>query len=67
MEGNVPNKKAILIRVPNDVKAWLEQNALANSRSTSGEVLHMLKEHFEAEQARMNKGTGGQRDADIRP
>lgn len=63
----MPNKKAILIRVPTDVKAWLEQNALANSRSTSGELVHMLKEHFDADRLRLTRRAGGQHDADIRP
>jgi hypothetical protein len=67
VEINMPNKKAILIRVPTDVKTWLEQNALANSRSTSGELVHMLKELFEAGQERLTRGAGGQHDADIRP
>jgi hypothetical protein len=67
VESSMPNKKAILIRVPSDVKSWLEQNALANNRSTSGELAHILKAHFEADQERLNRGAGGQHDTDIRP
>ena len=63
----MPNKKSILIRVPAEVKSWLDQTARANSRSTSGELVHLLTAHFNSEQARLSASTGGQRVPDICP
>jgi predicted DNA-binding protein len=40
--------QTILVRLPAELKIRLEQMAKANSRSLSGEVMHMIKERLEA-------------------
>lgn len=57
---------AIVVRLPAELKAWLEHVAKANSRSLSGEVMHMVKERFEAALATA-PNHGRRHDADVRP
>ncbi|QEY62543.1 Arc family DNA-binding protein [Metapseudomonas lalkuanensis] len=42
-------KKAIGVRMPEDLKEWLSEQAEKNSRSVSGEIVHRLRQSREQE------------------
>lgn len=44
-------KKQFKFSMPDHVKAWLASRAEKNLRSQSAEIVHMLTEKMEAEQA----------------
>ena len=43
-------KKMLGIRVPREIKEWLESQAEKNGRSVSGEALYRFRKMMEAEQ-----------------
>jgi hypothetical protein len=52
-----PERQQVLVRLPKEVKAWLENEALRNGRSQSSEAAHIiLRARTAAEQS--TKATG---------
>lgn len=44
--------QALVVRMPPDIKAWLNEHAAENNRSMASEIVHMLKAARKACQAK---------------
>jgi plasmid stability protein len=44
-----PERQQVLVRLPKEVKAWLESEALRNGRSQSSEVAQILRARMDTE------------------
>jgi hypothetical protein len=50
-----PDFQTMSVRIPNDVKTWLEQESARNGRNQGAEIVQTLKARIAAEQRKREK------------
>jgi hypothetical protein len=57
MIGKQQEAAKVLVRLPLDMKTWIEQQAVRNWTSQNSEIIRAIRSHIESEQ-RLEKGVG---------
>jgi hypothetical protein len=58
-------KTAVLVRLPHDVKAWIQREASHNGASQNSEIIRSIRARMETHQSRSGQGSDVDRSAFI--